>query len=609
MSGTVEYDLTANFGLKKPWDDADDDVWGPHMNENMDLIDNLLVTRGFDASKYLPLTGGTITGSLTVDGELTTGGDTFIGGTLWAEGAVNVTDVLTADDVLNVNGVLNAFDALNVHGAMTASGALTVGGVLTADGTVNVQGVLNALNTLNVTGLTTISGNTQIGTTANAGFMLDVVGRSRFVIDSTSTQLTLTSNAATAVTPLSNTHLQVIGADGVNPRIEFDAFGGSGQISFKKAAGTGAAPGASSAGIGVLNYFGHDGTAWTSPRAGLACNAVGTWSPTSTPTYFSWNVTAVGSIVQAEAMRLQASGNLTLGSTVDAGFKLDVVGTGRFSDLVTFSNGATVTGASLVAGSNTAQFPLGINGPAGSPRSLQILTAGVARWSFTATGTAETGASVGSDLHIVARDDTGVAINPNPAIKIARATVNVIVGGSTDAGFRLDVVGTGRYSGALTLSAGGAFTGTFSGAHTYSGLLTLSAGATVAGTLNVTGGAVNIGTNGSTQLLAINGPAASARAMRFQTAGVVRWQVGANVTAEAGSNAGSDYEINSYTDAGVLIATAMRITRSTGNTTFGGAIATAALLTNAANDAAAASAGVPLNQFYRNGSVVMQRAA
>lgn len=32
-----------------------------------------------------------------------------------------------------------------------------------------------------------------------------------------------------------------------------------------------------------------------------------------------------------------------------------------------------------------------------------------------------------------------------------------------------------------------------------------------------------------------------------------------------------------------------------------------ALLTNAANDAAAAGAGVAVNQFYRNGSIVMQR--
>jgi hypothetical protein len=36
---------------------------------------------------------------------------------------------------------------------------------------------------------------------------------------------------------------------------------------------------------------------------------------------------------------------------------------------------------------------------------------------------------------------------------------------------------------------------------------------------------------------------------------------------------------------------------------------TSALLTNAANDAAAASAGVIVGQWYRNGSQLMQRVA
>jgi hypothetical protein len=81
MSETAEYDLTGNYGLKKPWLDADDDVWGEHINENMDLIDNLLVTRGFDASKYLPLTGGEISGDLSVLGELSADGPVQTTGT------------------------------------------------------------------------------------------------------------------------------------------------------------------------------------------------------------------------------------------------------------------------------------------------------------------------------------------------------------------------------------------------------------------------------------------------------------------------------------------------------------------------------------------------
>lgn len=43
MSGS-QYDSTANFALKKPWVEADDDLWGEHWNQNADAIDALLRT-------------------------------------------------------------------------------------------------------------------------------------------------------------------------------------------------------------------------------------------------------------------------------------------------------------------------------------------------------------------------------------------------------------------------------------------------------------------------------------------------------------------------------------------------------------------------------------
>jgi hypothetical protein len=53
-------------------------------------------------------------------------------------------------------------------------------------------------------------------------------------------------------------------------------------------------------------------------------------------------------------------------------------------------------------------------------------------------------------------------------------------------------------------------------------------------------------------------------------------------------------------------ATTLSLSPSGAATVVGGTFSTA-LLTNAANDAAAATAGVAINQYYRNGSVVMQR--
>jgi hypothetical protein len=57
MSGS-QYDLTANFGLKKPRSSGDPNLWGDHLNQNMDQIDDLLATI---ATTNLPVTAlGTI---------------------------------------------------------------------------------------------------------------------------------------------------------------------------------------------------------------------------------------------------------------------------------------------------------------------------------------------------------------------------------------------------------------------------------------------------------------------------------------------------------------------------------------------------------------------
>jgi hypothetical protein len=54
-----------------------------------------------------------------------------------------------------------------------------------------------------------------------------------------------------------------------------------------------------------------------------------------------------------------------------------------------------------------------------------------------------------------------------------------------------------------------------------------------------------------------------------RTAASDRWQWGKNATAESGANAGSDFFINRYSDAGAYLDTPILITRSTGRTTMG----------------------------------------
>lgn len=58
-----------------------------------------------------------------------------------------------------------------------------------------------------------------------------------------------------------------------------------------------------------------------------------------------------------------------------------------------------------------------------------------------------------------------------------------------------------------------------------------------------------------------------------QTAGSARWAWGANTAAESGSNAGSDWELDAYSDAGSFLGTWMKFTRATGAATMTGPLA------------------------------------
>jgi hypothetical protein len=63
----------------------------------------------------------------------------------------------------------------------------------------------------------------------------------------------------------------------------------------------------------------------------------------------------------------------------------------------------------------------------------------------------------------------------------------------------------------------------------------------------------------------------------FKTAGSTRWAYGVNGTAESGSNAGSDFFLYRYTDAGAYLEQDLFVKRSTGRWTFGSVGASAGL--------------------------------
>lgn len=137
----------------------------------------------------------------------------------------------------------------------------------------------------------------------------------------------------------------------------------------------------------------------------------------------------------------------------------------------------------------------------------------------------------------------------------------------------------GTLTGALIGTSFAFNSGVITGALGVNGLLTVGAGS----------GAAN---------LILNGGAGSNRFVLGQTNGLSRWgAILGNTTAESGSNVGSDFQINRYNDAGVLVDAPFSITRSTGAATFVASVTTTSLRQNAHGFTFNYVANGALNQF------------
>lgn len=68
--------------------------------------------------------------------------------------------------------------------------------------------------------------------------------------------------------------------------------------------------------------------------------------------------------------------------------------------------------------------------------------------------------------------------------------------------------------------------------------------------------------------MAINGSAGTSRQLRYQTGGLARWYAAASNEAETGANAGSNYLVTRYDDAGTYIDSPLSINRATGIVTL-----------------------------------------
>lgn len=109
--------------------------------------------------------------------------------------------------------------------------------------------------------------------------------------------------------------------------------------------------------------------------------------------------------------------------------------------------------------------------------------------------------------------------------------------------------------------------------------------------------------------LKVSGASGLARIINFLTSGFSRWILHATSGAESGSNAGSDFAINAYSDAGSLLSTPFRIIRATGEVLFGTSTAvTTALGGMVTTKAVTLASGTDIDTVYFSGEYRVEAA-
>jgi len=179
--------------------------------------------------------------------------------------------------------------------------------------------------------------------------------------------------------------------------------------------------------------------------------------------------------------------------------------------------GDIISGGNMNINGGIAVAQLVVNGPPGTHREIYFQSNQVNRWGLFASLGAETGANAGSDFDISRFADDGTFIELSLSIN--------------------------RITGMFTFGLGG--------------LYVKGGGAQVNGSITSIGGSFYI-----------SGASGTARSISMQTAGSSRWVMGTSSTAEGGTNSGSNFYIERYTDAGAYVDRPLTIDRAGGIVTM-----------------------------------------
>jgi hypothetical protein len=155
-------------------------------------------------------------------------------------------------------------------------------------------------------------------------------------------------------------------------------------------------------------------------------------------------------------MRIFTTGNVAIGTTTDAGFRLDVNGTARVQGNAQFGTGFywDNTNGRLGIGTSTPAFPLDVQGIA-RVNSLRFQFSTYAQIAVAYAPYPILKTYFDYEYEFSFRN---ISTGGGTPFIIHNTTNNIGINTTTDAGFRLDVNGTARVKGAGTTSATTAFT-------------------------------------------------------------------------------------------------------------------------------------------------------
>lgn len=229
-----------------------------------------------------------------------------------------------------------------------------------------------------------------------------------------------------------------------------------------------------------------------------------------------------------------------------------------YSSTVTINASAAAQRLTLYKAANAAA--VAIEADAGLTAEVHWRTGTSDRYTLSTDGVAESGGNAGTGIGLFTHSDAGASLGSVFTVTRANRVLNFTVAPTfTDAATtrtNLGLLSAATHADTDYVHVTG--TENVGGAKTFTSLLTGSLGASFTGgnlTLDRTAGA-------TTATLAISVAAAQIAQISFQTNGVDRWILRKNVSAESGSDAGSNLELRARSDAGADLGAVWSVTRS-----------------------------------------------